>query len=258
MSIILDPKRSLVAIQIHYLEEKSPEGFIKFSFPENREEWQKPNTHELNTTWSRITWEEHNNVMSQCMRPTLGQNEVVRYETDYLIYKQLKMNACLKSWDAKNDDGTDLLLTPEVISSLAPEVADYLLKKFEEITEPNKEDLEKLERAVGAFFDGDSNGVDAAERAWVNEHILCWSYKALPKAVRKLDYTDFLMHLRMCLSRVNIEREFELNLQGVDTKNKTPSAAQPPQRPVPRKGGGAHKTKKVSKVMSFNKKGGIY
>ena len=181
MSIILDPKKSFVNIETRYLEEKSPEGFVKITFPEGEEAYTNTNVQILNTTWSRITWEQHSNIMSQCLRPTKGEGGQIRYETDYLVFKQLKLNACLKKWDAKYDDGTDILLNSENIASLAPEVAEHMLNKFEEITEPNQEDLNKLEKGMQAFFDGKPAGVDAAERAWINEHMVCFSYKVSPK-----------------------------------------------------------------------------
>ncbi len=259
MSIILDPKKAFVNIETRYLEEKSPQGYIKFTFLEGPEAYDNPDVHILNTTWNRITWEEHNNIMAQCMRPMKDDKDKIRYETDYLVFKQLKLNACLKKWDAQDDSGEIIPLNSEMIASLAPEVAEHMLKKFEEITEPNKEDLDNLEKGMQAFFDGKPAGVDAAERAWINEHMICFSYKVSPKEVRKLDYTDFLMHLRLCLTRMNIERNWSMTLQGVDTRTKAPTAAQKTGLPQGhKKGGGSIKHRQVSNVMSFNKKGGYF
>ena len=63
--------------------------------------------------------------------------------------------------------------------------------------------------------------------------------------IRNMDYTDFMIHVRLCLARLDVDREFELNLAGVDTrKNK-------PQAPVPKKGGGSYKTTKTENIVRF-------
>ena len=38
--------------------------------------------------------------------------------------------------------------------------------------------------------------------------------------MRSMDLYDFHVHIQMCMAKWGIEREFNLNLAGVDTKNK--------------------------------------
>ena len=41
--------------------------------------------------------------------------------------------------------------------------------------------------------------------------------------MRTVDYYDIAYHVQICLARAGIDKEFQLNLAGVDTENKTPA-----------------------------------
>ena len=62
-------------------------------------------------------------------------------DIDPLKYRELKLKSGIKKWDAKDDDGNSIPLTPENIDNLCPEVAAYLLKAFERATEPTEAEL---------------------------------------------------------------------------------------------------------------------
>jgi hypothetical protein len=68
--------------------------------------------------------------------------------------------------------------------------------------------------------------------------------------IRAMDYTDFLVHTRLCLARFNVEREFQLNLAGVDTRSTTKTP--PPQKTEQvKKGGGTVKRTETLDRLKF-------
>jgi hypothetical protein len=176
MPIVLDPTKSFVNITIYYIEERKKNGNSVFHFinsAESLEEWKakgyktrqeitqelqnvNPNNQfnvpkattpqviaahnkiieVIQTVWKRMTWKEQNAVFAQSLRVIAGESEI-----DALKYRELKLRTCLKKWDAKDDDGNPLPLTPETLDNLCPEVASELLRSFERVTEPSEEDL---------------------------------------------------------------------------------------------------------------------
>lgn len=181
MAIVLDPNRSFVNILIYYIEEKKKAGNSVFHFidnPEMMDDWRRKGyktkeeylqeaqaIHQfsadpaalaknlaqgprvaaipddklieaLNTTWKRPTWKEQNITFAQSLRPIGGEMEI-----DPLKYRELKLKTSLKKWDAKDDDGNPIPLTPDNMDNLCPEFAAYLLKAFERVTEPTDDDL---------------------------------------------------------------------------------------------------------------------
>ena len=67
--------------------------------------------------------------------------------------------------------------------------------------------------------------------------------------IRNMDYTDFMIHCRICLARENVDKEFKLNLAGVDTRKKvSPEEA---LKNIPKKGGGPHRTKTTENIIRF-------
>ena len=49
---------------------------------------------------------------------------------------------------------------------------------------------------------------------WVYEHILARHYGWSLNAIRDMDLQDFFVHLRICLVREEVEREFQAKLAG--------------------------------------------
>ena len=49
---------------------------------------------------------------------------------------------------------------------------------------------------------------------WVYEHVLCSHYGWSLEEVRQMDLQDFFVHLRICLVREDVEREFKIKLAG--------------------------------------------
>jgi len=49
---------------------------------------------------------------------------------------------------------------------------------------------------------------------WVYEHVLASHYSWSLEAIRQMDLQDFFIHLRICLVREEVEREFQAKLAG--------------------------------------------
>jgi len=52
---------------------------------------------------------------------------------------------------------------------------------------------------------------------YVYEHMICDAYKMSPEEVRKMDYYDFQAHLRCILAHDRVEKEFQMNISGIET-----------------------------------------
>jgi len=64
-----------------------------------------------------------------------------------------------------------------------------------------------------------------------------------------MDYADFLMHVRMCLARRDVEIEFKMKMAGIDNKTPVDSGGKPLDKvPKTKKGGGSRTFKTVEKI----------
>ncbi len=176
MSIILDPSKNFVTVQIMYIEETDDKhGSTTFHFIKNREdfdEWKAKGyltsdeftqknlapanpepgmpeqpTHDpnkiiniLRTWWSRMSWKEQNQVYAQCLKVSTDDEGKSKTELDMISFRDFKLKTCFKKWDYK-ENGVDIPLTPQVVDNLYPEVAQELLNNFERITEATDEEL---------------------------------------------------------------------------------------------------------------------
>jgi len=177
MSIILDPSKNFVAIQIMYIEEVDEKhSSSKFRFINSREEfdrWKakgyvtsdefeknnlepekkteagmpqpsKPDPNKviqiLRTWWSRMTWKEQNIIYSKCLRQSTDSEGKTKTDLDMILYRDMKLKTCLKRWDLK-DGVNEVSVNENIIDSLFPEVAQELLSNFEKVTEAGDEEL---------------------------------------------------------------------------------------------------------------------
>jgi len=184
MSIILDPSKNFVAIQIMYIEEKdSKHDNVKYSFINSHAEFESwkakgystkeeieisktttassPSENQpgmpvgssgqnsekiiqvLKTWWSRMNWKEQNIILGQCFKQTTGSDGESKTDLDMIVYRDMKLKTCLKKWDLKDDNNQEITITPSVIDSLVPEVAQQLLNNFEQVTEATDKQLKK-------------------------------------------------------------------------------------------------------------------
>jgi len=178
MSIILDPNKSLVNIELYYVEDKKKHGNSVFHFIRSKEEmedWRKkgyrteqemktsstepvkesaaampgsvvksfdPNKviNRVETSWKRITWADQNSLLSASMTNVARPDGQMSVELDGIKYRDKKLKTCLKRWDIKDENGQPVQVDDNVIDMLAPEVAQELLSSFERVTEPTEED----------------------------------------------------------------------------------------------------------------------
>ena len=179
MSIVLDPSKNYVTLQIMYIEETSAKHqSTKFHFVNNRDDFDKwkqkgySTTDELEkmnldtdkksdqpgmpksppvdpnkvililrTWWSRMTWKEQNIIYARCLRQSTDTEGKTRTDLDMISYRDFKLKTCLKKWDLKDDKGNDILVSDQIIDNLYPEVAQELLNQFELITEATDDEM---------------------------------------------------------------------------------------------------------------------
>ena len=169
MSIVLDPSKNFVTIQIMYIEEQdSKHGNTRYHFVNSRAEFEK---------WKAkgyLTEEEMNKataapapdpgkrdqpgmpvkppqppqdptkvvqIYSRCLRQVPGAEGRTRTELDMIAYRDMKLKTCLKKWDLKDDNKQDVPITENIIDQLVPEVAQELLSNFELVTEASEDQL---------------------------------------------------------------------------------------------------------------------
>lgn len=61
---------------------------------------------------------------------------------------------------------------------------------------------------------------------YIFEHFLAKTYGWTLEYIRSLDMQDFIVHLRLCLASENMEREWDLRLEGIDPHKKKVSPNQ--------------------------------
>jgi hypothetical protein len=157
MSIIIDPAKTLVSIEILYLEEEKRHGNTVFSFIRSKEELDQyvsdgysPDSTDpskkiksLKTIWKRLNWKEHNSIIAKSMLQAVSPTGQASSRLDPIIYRDQKLKTCLKKWDLKDDEGKDVELNDMIVDNLAPDVAQELLDAFERVTEMTSADLKK-------------------------------------------------------------------------------------------------------------------
>jgi len=94
----------------------------------------------LKTWWSRMNWKEQNQIYARCLRQIATDKES-RTELDMIAFRDMKLKNCLKKWDLQDDNRQEIPVTPTIIDSLVPEVAQELLNNFELVTEATEEQL---------------------------------------------------------------------------------------------------------------------
>jgi hypothetical protein len=170
MGLLIDSNKENVNIAIMYIEERKVHGNCRFYFVRNEDElkeWkgkgyklesevvtqtplppqagmplQKMDEnkiiHVLETTWRRMTWKDQNGIYSKCLRQITNPAGVSTTELDGIMYRDLKLKACLKRWNLRNDMKEEVPVNSDNIDRLVPEVASEMLNTFEKITENNE------------------------------------------------------------------------------------------------------------------------
>jgi len=93
----------------------------------------------LTTQWKVLSWGEQNQITKTCQRYTPeGLQEI-----DYYKFRDLRIKACLKTWDIKDAKGTSIPVAPETIDMLPSTVVFALVSRYDTATEGSQEEQEK-------------------------------------------------------------------------------------------------------------------
>lgn len=137
MSLFVDENK-LIMLKFQYVEHETSQ-FTSFDFVRSPEDFERlkadQNFHELKTGWKPLSWSEHNIIYSKCLNYLPNSEGLASGNLDVIKFRDLKLKACLKSWDLKDSQGQPIPVTSEVIDRLHPDVAGELLNAFEKVTE---------------------------------------------------------------------------------------------------------------------------
>jgi len=203
--IILNPNRKLFTISVFYVEEEVERGFPIFHFIHNEDDMKKwgDKVENVITSWTSLSWGEHNIIYQRAMSQGFFNPSIHRDMKLRLALKRIKIN----------DKTTEV--TDDIINNLVPAVADEFLRLYDLRSEPSQDDLSNLGKDMKKYFEGKKVKIIPQ---YVYEHILAYTYKWNLEYIRSLDYYDFNAHLRMCLTREEIEKEFSIALVGGGSK----------------------------------------
>ncbi len=171
MGIVAKPDEQLIPITLYYVEEQKEQGHSVFNFIETKEEFsewkekgyltaedideiktraakepdytappfdEQKTIGKVKTLWRRMTWKDQNTIYSQCIRENIDSQGKVNAKFDAIMFRDMKLKTCLKSWDVKDENTKDQIpITAALIDDLDPEVAQELLSSFEQVTEPS-------------------------------------------------------------------------------------------------------------------------
>jgi hypothetical protein len=126
-----------VNIPLYYLEKKLSNGFNKIiilddtdALKKMEDEKLKKDVLVLNTEWKVLNWKEQNEITkSSTKHGSMGDGADTFF--DYYLYRDSRLKRCLSGWDLKDDAGIPVMVTPQNIDLLPPEVVLALLNKFD-------------------------------------------------------------------------------------------------------------------------------
>jgi hypothetical protein len=132
-------------IPIKYVEKKLPSGLTKVIVIDKKDdetqERYKDQVKVIHTQWALMNWKETNDLIRQA---TYFDSIAGRRELDWVMYRQIMLENCMKSWDiTEKVDGKDISVpcTKENIARLDANVATALVQEFIEKTSMSDEEL---------------------------------------------------------------------------------------------------------------------
>lgn len=157
MSILIDSSKKLINIDFWYIEEKKNNMTFGFKFLKSQKEMEQYKADgyvmkevssynesdekiiwHLNTTWSRLTWKDQNLLIS---RSLIKVDDKGTKELDGIRYRDLKLRMCLKKWNLRNDNGSEIEVNDANIDNLPFNFGIQLIDGFELVTEVSTQDL---------------------------------------------------------------------------------------------------------------------
>jgi hypothetical protein len=133
-------------IAVKYIEKSLPSGLNKVIVvgekDKEAQERYKDKVKVIHTQWTLMNWKESNDLIRQA---TYFDAMAGRRELDWVAYRQLMLDNCMKSWDIteKGADGKESSVpcTKENISRLDPNIATALVQAFVERTSVSDEEM---------------------------------------------------------------------------------------------------------------------
>ena len=206
MSVIVNPARKLVALLFSYIEQKSKYGIITKSVHSSQKKL-KGTVVNVTTYWRPMTWGDHVSMLS---KSTIDNN------LNMIKYRDLKLKMSLKRIVCQEDS---ILITDDVIDSMDANIAEDLLNLYEKTIDTQTKELDDLTVLSKEFFEGKK--LREQIPPCVYESVIASHYNWDLNTIRAMDYTDMQSHLRMCIVREELERDFQLALAGAKPKTGT-------------------------------------
>ena len=93
----------------------------------------------LTTQWKVLSWGEQNKITKNSERYT---PEGIQ-DIDYYKFRDLRIKACLHSWDIKDAKGSVVPVSSEMIDMLPSTVVFALVGRYDTVTEGSQDEQEK-------------------------------------------------------------------------------------------------------------------
>ena len=232
----------LIRIPIkYYLKKGKTKVEQKFTIEEDEEKeiallsqgWEK---NYIDTDWTLPTWGEIRIINSICKQGNSFNN---------VLYRDQKIKRFLKRWDISDEQQKIIPITNDSIDSLPADLAARFVEEFDKISDPK---IENIQSVATAYFKGQKLPPNSDDYLpYLYENIIMEHYGGMNiENVRNMNESDFEIHLRICLAKEDVEREFQMNVHGAGSKS------QPDNSVRKIKGGGATKDTLVERI-SINK-----
>ena len=141
---LVDTDSQLVKITLYY-KVKDINGFQKVIILEDEkakemlaDEKTEKDVNMLNTWWKVLSWQDSNNITNASK---VTGEKAMPGELDYYRFRDLRIKMCMKKWDLKGDNGSDIPLTPDTINKLPVDVVLTLNSKYEELMNLDGEEV---------------------------------------------------------------------------------------------------------------------
>ena len=139
-----------------------------------------------------LTWGIYNDIND----PTILKSEDGGKEYDYKVYKEHKLKIIIADWDIKKKNNKGELekvpVTEESILSIAPEIAELILKEYDEVTMISEEEEKKIIIGVHNFV-MNGRGHSSIARA-IMENELIEDHHWLPQDIEKIPYKSLMKY----------------------------------------------------------------
>jgi len=94
---------------------------------------------ELNLVMRQLTWGLQNELQDEALRELPDGTSKFQYK----IFKEAKIEKTIISWDAKNEKDEPIDINLKIIRSLAPEIAEAIIRAYDTATLLGGEDEKK-------------------------------------------------------------------------------------------------------------------